>query len=132
MVTCVKVAHATYIGVVCHLTHEQTDLNMIGSKEKIKIKEFVDHISHLVAFAHKQIVDGFQENQKELLTKYLDDTYELIDNNEWGVGLENLLTNLYEIDFVIDQRTIELAFDALKSCGYELDKWKFIEELKTE
>lgn len=105
---------------------------MIESKGKIKIKEFTDHINNLVASAHTQIVDGFQENQKELLTKYLDDTYELIKNDEWGIGLENLLTNLYEIDFNIDQRAIELAFDALQSCGYDLNKWKFIEELKNE
>lgn len=66
------------------------------------------------------------------MKKYLNDTYDLIEKDEWGIGLENLLTNLYEIDFNIDQKTIELAFDALESCGFKLDKWKFIEELKTK
>jgi hypothetical protein len=94
---------------------------MSESKGKIKIKEFTDHISSLFFSANKHIIDGFQENHKELLTKYLNDTFGLIENNE-RVLLENLLSNLYEIDFNIDQRRIELAFDALKSCGYELNE----------
>jgi len=105
---------------------------MIDAKGKIKTKEFADHIGFLLPSVQTNSIDGFNESQKELVKKYLNDTYDLIEKDEWGIGLENLLTNLYEIDFNIDQKTIELAFDALESCGFKLDKWKFIEELKTK
>ncbi|WP_289055984.1 hypothetical protein [Carboxylicivirga marina] len=105
---------------------------MIKAKGKIKTQEFVDHLGSLLPLAHTNLIDGFKENQRELLKKSLDDANSLIENNEWGIGLENLLTNLYEIEFNIDNKTVKLAFDALKSCGFKLEEWKFIEELKSK
>lgn len=43
------------------------------------------------------------------LKKFTADTEDLIDHNEWGVGLENLLNDLYEIEFPLDRKAVDLA-----------------------
>lgn len=102
---------------------------MFKPKAEIKIIEFTNHINSLIPFAHTKIVDGFDKNQKELLKRYIKDTKDLIGYNECVIGLENLLQNIYEIDFKIDEKAIELAKKAIELCGFEYEKWKFIEEL---
>jgi hypothetical protein len=102
---------------------------MFESKAKITIKEFLRYIQVLSQNASDRIVDGFQETEKELIKRFIADTEELIDYNEWGVGLENLLSNLYEIEFPLDKKAIDLAKVAVKECEMNYDEWMFIEEL---
>ena len=103
---------------------------MFDSKAKIKTRNFLRYvIQELGQNSSDRIVDGFQSTEKERIEKFSADTEDLINQNEWGVGLENLLNNLYEIDFVLDKKAIDLAKDALKECGINFNKWKFIEEL---
>lgn len=105
---------------------------MLKSKAEIKIIEFTNHINSLIPFSHTKIVDGFDKNQKELLKRYIKDTKDLIEYNECVIGLENLLQNIHEIDFKIDEKAIELAKEAIELCSFEYEKWKFIEEVKNK
>jgi hypothetical protein len=102
---------------------------MLESKAKIKTTNFLRHIEHLGQNSSNRIVDGFQRAEKELIKQFTIDTWGLIEHNEWGVGLENLLTNLYEIRFIVDKTAIELAKEAINECGMDYNDWTFIEEL---
>jgi hypothetical protein len=102
---------------------------MFDSKGKIKTRVFLRHIQVLEQNYSDRIVVGFQETEKELMKKFTADTKNLIDHNEWGVGLENLLSNLYEIKFPLDEKAIDLAKDAIEECEMDYVQWTFIEEL---
>ncbi len=102
---------------------------MVDSKAKIKTRDFLRHIQVLEQNASDRIVDGFQATEKELIKKFTIETEDLIDHNEWGIGLENLLSNLYEIEFPLDRKAVDLAKDAIKECKMNYDDWTFIEEL---
>src|SRR4051812_26981015 len=101
----------------------------LKSKAKLKTEHLVRHIELLGQNALDGIVEGFEKTDKELIRKFTLETLNLIQHHEWGIGLENLLTNIYEIDFKVDKRTIELAKDAIEECGMDYSEWKFIEEL---
>lgn len=105
---------------------------MFESQAKIKTKNFLRHIELLGQNSSDRIVDGFQGTEKELVKKFTTDTSDLIEHDEWGIGLENLLTNIYEIEFKVDKRAIELAKDAINECGMKYKNWIFIEELMNE
>ena len=105
---------------------------MPTSTGKTKTIAFVNHIEELAKDSSNRIIDGFDETENELMKKFIADTKELIDYNEWGVGLENLITNLYEIDYKIDNKAVELAKQALDACNMDFDQYSFIEELKNK
>lgn len=90
---------------------------------------FLRHIELLGQYASDRIVDGFEKTEKELLKQFTADTSALIEHNEWGVGLEDLLTNIYEIEFTLDRKAIQLAKDAIQECEMNYNDWTFIEEL---
>jgi hypothetical protein len=102
---------------------------MFDLKAKIKTREFLRHVQVLGQNSSNRIVDGFQKTEKELINKFTADTEELISHNEWGIGLENLLNNLYEIEFRLDMEAIDLVKGAITECKLEYRKWKFIEEM---
>jgi hypothetical protein len=102
---------------------------MLESKAKIKARDFVKHVKVLAQGSSERIVDGFQETEKDLMKRFISDTEELIEYNEWGIGLENLLSNLYEIEFPLDREAVDLAKVAIKECKMNYDHWMFIEEL---
>lgn len=54
-----------------------------------------------------------EETEKEFLKRIIADTCLLIQSNEWVVGLKNLISNLHEIDFKIDEKGIQLAKEGL-------------------
>jgi hypothetical protein len=105
---------------------------MVKSKEKIKTIEFLRYIEVLGQHSSDRLVKGFrgEETEREFIRKLVSDTYDLIEHNELGVGLENLLSNLYEIDFKVDDKAIELAKTAIETCKMNYEDWSFIEELK--
>jgi hypothetical protein len=84
-------------------------LTMFESKAKIKTKTFLRHIELQGQNSSDRIVEGFQQTEKELMKTFIADTWDLIEHNECGVGLEHLLDNLYEIHFRVDEMSIELA-----------------------
>jgi hypothetical protein len=102
---------------------------MFESKSKIKTQNFLRHIELLGQSSSDKVVDGFKEAEKELLKQFIADTVDLIQHNEWRVGLENLLTNIYEIEFTLDETAVELAKDAIRECGMDYNDWTFVEEL---
>ncbi len=118
------VAHGAYTHVVGHFHWTMLDL-----KAKIKTREFLRHIQVLGQNSSDRIVDGFEKTEKELINKFTADTEELMNHNEWGVGLENLLNSLYEIEFRLDMKAVDLAIGAIAECKLDYKKWKFIEEL---
>ena len=101
----------------------------MGPKSKTKTQNFLRHIELLGQNSSDKVVDGFKETEKELLKQFIADTADLIQHNEWGVGLENLLTNIFEIQFTLDETAVELAKDAIRECGMDYNDWTFIEEL---
>jgi len=102
---------------------------MLESKAKIKVRNFLRHIEVLAQSSSDRVVDGFQDTEKELLKQFMADTLELIEHHEWCVGLENLLTNIYEIELTLDEKTIELAKDVIEECDMDYNDWIFIVEL---
>ncbi|MBO9700352.1 MAG: hypothetical protein J7604_09105 [Sporocytophaga sp.] len=102
---------------------------MFESKTQIKTRNFLGHIKLLSQNSSDRAVEGFQKTEKELIKQFISETSDFIDHNEWGTGLENLLDNLYEIGFTIDQKGIDLIKDAIQECGMEYKDWIFIEEL---
>jgi hypothetical protein len=102
---------------------------MFESKGKIKTRDFLRHIQVLGQNSSDRIVDGFKETEKALIKKFTTETEDLINDNEWGVGLENLLDNIYEIEFTLDKKAIDLARDAIRECKMKYEDWAFIEEL---
>ena len=104
-------------------------MDMFDSKAKNKITDFLRHIQVLGQSSSDRLVNGFQESEKQLIKKFTANTEDLIDQNEWGLGLENLLSNLYEIDFQLDKKAIDLAKGAIKECKMDYNKWAFIEGL---
>lgn len=101
-------------------------------KAKKKCREFVKYINFLSQTCSAEFITDFGRTKKELIQKFVIETEEYIKHNEWGVGLEHLLVNLYKIEFSIDEKALQLAKDALQECGYNLDEWKFIDELRSK
>ncbi|SKC78932.1 hypothetical protein SAMN05660236_3837 [Ohtaekwangia koreensis] len=102
---------------------------MFGYKEKIATKKFVSHIELLAQRRSDRDIIGYQKTEKELMREFIFSTRELVEYNEHGVGLENLLENIYEISFTIDQTGLDLAKEAIKECGMSYQEWSVIEDL---
>jgi hypothetical protein len=102
---------------------------MLEPITKTKTKNFLRHIELLGQNSTDRIVEGFETTEKELIEKFISNTSDFIEQNEWGIGLENLLTNIYEIKFSVDKKAIDLAKDAIKECKMDYNDWTFIEEL---
>ena len=72
-------------------------------------------------------------NQKlndERVERFLKEAFELVENNEYGVGLENILENLYEFGINLNQKQITTAKEAIQKMNLNWEEWKFIENLK--
>jgi len=54
--------------------------------------------------------------ENESYNKILQDTQDLIEHDEWGIALENLIDNLYQIGFRVDKTSIDLAKQAIEVC----------------
>jgi len=102
---------------------------MSESKAKLNTLNFIQHIEYLQQRATDRIVDGYQETEKELIHRFTKEARELVEQNEWGIALENLLVNINEIVFTIDKPSVDFAKDAIKACGMDYSKWTFIEDL---
>lgn len=102
---------------------------MFDSKAKIRTLDFLRYVQTLAQKPSDRIVPGFHGTEKELIKKFTADIEDLINHDEWRVGLENLLSNLYEIEFALDRKAVDLAKDAIKECKMDFEQWRFIEEL---
>lgn len=90
---------------------------------KIYVEELVHHLKN----QSECIADkGLKEN----LIYTINEVTHLLNYNEWRIALENLLDNLYEIDFKVDGITFELMKMAIIHCGLDYKKWNFIEKLR--
>lgn len=94
---------------------------MFKSSGKKAVEQLIKHVDLL---SQKSA-----DIQKDLVTKYLADAQENVDHNEWGLAIEMLLENIYEIDFKIDLTTIELTKTAFKECEMDYSQFAFIEKL---
>jgi len=88
---------------------------------KEKVMEFTNEIKLLQS-----------ELNDSRLEKFIQDTEDLIQYNEFGIALENLLTNLYEFEIKIKPNHISLAKEAMQKMKMNWEDWKFIEELAKE
>ena len=95
-------------------------MKILKTKPKKQVIEFV--------LSMKQLADANINHPNILqLYKWISDAFELIHYNEWGVALEHLLENSYEIDFKLDKKTLQSAKKAILACGMDYNKWKCIE-----
>ena len=94
---------------------------MFKSSGQKAVERLINHIDLIL----KNSANG----QKDLMTKFLADAKETNEYNEWGLAMENLLDNIYEIGFKVDVTTIELAKLAIKECQMDYSKFTFIEKL---
>lgn len=94
---------------------------MFKSSGQKAVELLIDHID--------QLSKESAASQKELMINFLADAKEHSEYNEWGLAMENLLENIYEIDFKVDTTTIQLAKAAFKECQMDYSKFTFIEEL---
>lgn len=65
----------------------------------------------------------------EKLESTLKDVKELVEHNEFGIALENLLTNLYEFEIAISYKQLEITRTAIQAMNLDWGEWSFIEEL---
>ncbi|SDL63775.1 hypothetical protein SAMN05421823_107121 [Catalinimonas alkaloidigena] len=92
--------------------------SMFRNHRKESVKAFIAHIMRL------------NKTQKsEEVAEWIADAEELVEYNEWGVALENLLVNLYEISFPFDEEACQSAKIALCKIGVDYSSWRFIEEM---
>jgi len=96
---------------------------MIRNPKK-KVTEFVITI--------KQLVETKNSNEHEdlKLYKFISDTFEYIHYHKWGIALKNLLDNLYEVEYPLNEQVIKLAKEAVLACKMDYSEWDCIEELK--
>lgn len=79
--------------------------------------------------AIKDVPEGFDLPLDKLMERFVEDSRDLVAHGEAGVALENILNNLYEVDFRITGDMLRLSRDAVNACGLDWSEWKFIEEL---
>ena len=94
---------------------------MFKSSGQIAVERLIEHID--------QLSQKSADTQKNLMAKLLVDAKEHNEHNEWGLAMENLLDNIYEIDFKLDTTTIELTKTAFKECKMDYSNFIFIEKL---
>jgi hypothetical protein len=94
---------------------------MFKSSGQIAVGRLIEHIDLL---SQKST-----DTKRDLMIKFVVDAKVHIENNEWGLAMENLLDNIYEIDFKVDSTTIELTKTAFKECQMDYLKFAFIEKL---
>lgn len=104
---------------------------MENNSEKYTI-EFVNYIECLSTTASTNSIAETGYNEKAYLEKLVKDAREYIKYNEWIVGLEILLDNLYEVDYKIDKKYLEIAKNALKATNNKelIEKYNWVDELK--
>jgi hypothetical protein len=81
-------------------------------------------INHIALVSNKS-----DEAQKILMIGFLADAKELINHNEWGLAMENLLDSIDKVNFIVDKTTIELTKTAVKECQMDYSKFIYIEKL---
>lgn len=94
---------------------------MLKSRGQKAVEQLLNHIDLLSKRSPKR--------ENDLVTKFLAEAKEQNEFYEWGLAMENLLVNIYEIDFPIDTTTLELTKIAVKECQMDYSKFAFIEEL---
>lgn len=88
------------------------------NRGKERVRVFLDEIQKMNLKRKNEALEGF-----------IKDTIELVEYNEFGVGLENLLHNLYDFEIRLNSKEINLAKEAIQEMSWEWDQWNFIEEL---
>jgi len=81
--------------------------------------------------AIKQLADAKAKHPNtSKVNQFISEATELIHHNEWGVALENILENLYELNYPLNEQIIKLAKEAFSACKMDYSEWQFIEELR--
>lgn len=100
------------------------------------IKNTIDFIDQLEIFAktvdEKDLVsDSLGEyNAKEYLNTIVYEARDLIKYNEWIITLEVSLDNLFEVHYQLNDKTIDLAKNALVSASKYHEWAKELEEMR--
>ena len=91
------------------------------SKAQKKVEELVDHLELLAQSSSEDI--------RPVLLNYIAEARSDIDYLEWGMAMETLLERIYEINFRLDSKAIELTKAAVAECHMDYSRLSFIEEL---
>lgn len=79
---------------------------------KLYTVEIIDHLDAICHSASDRMVTD-TSTEKEYLAFLVREAREYVVYNEWFVGLELILVQLYEIDYKLDAHYIELAHKAI-------------------
>lgn len=60
----------------------------------------------------------------------IDDSMSLLDHGERGIGLENLLSNIYEFDVALTENEVDVIEELAKAWGLANERWTFVKELQ--
>lgn len=91
---------------------------MMFNKGKEKVIEFLE----VLQLRNKK-------SSNERVEKFLEDAFELVENREYGIALENILENLYEYSISINEELLKLAKEAIQIMKMNWKDWEFINEL---
>ena len=90
----------------------------MSNKGKKKVIEFLE----VLQLRNKRSSD-------ERVEKFLEEAFELVENREYGIALENILENLYEYSISINEELLELAKEAIQIMKMNWKDWECINEL---
>lgn len=90
----------------------------MSNSAKKAVRAFVDHLEL-----------NTRKREVELVDRFLYDSREMIESDEWGVALENLLENLNEINYRLDEKEISLVHNSLAAMGIDPKDWNILEGL---
>ena len=104
---------------------------------KEKTLEFIEQIKKIANNLNPENIVkdslGKELNEKEYLNYICKDASELTDYNEWYIALENVLYNLHEVYYKLDESILDLAKDAFNSANNKFNweiNMKTIDSLK--
>ena len=90
----------------------------MSNKAKNAVKTFVNYLELKTRNKKVESVDLLIEESREL-----------IKFNEWGLALENLLENLNEMEYKLDNKEIDLVQNALVTMEIDPKDWNILQKL---
>lgn len=88
-----------------------------------KVKKFIQSIEQRISS------EKFNPNEKENIQFILNETKEFIQNGEWFVGFEIMVSNLDEMNFKVEEHELFLMKEIFKTAKVDWKKdWSWIEK----
>ena len=102
----------------------------LGKKQTI---EFINQIELMAEDANAgKMLNSIIEtcDEKIFIQNLVINARELIEYNEWLIALENTIDNMYEFDFTLDSKLVDLGIEALNIFSTNSVRVKSLEEMR--